>query len=84
MVLGLEGGYVGEQVGEGVVDCVRALLGEVVVLKNQAELHRLPVNQALEDINQTLNSHVSLNLSINQFNIQNCILYVQGVFTQFI
>ena len=40
VVLGLEGGYVGEEVGEAVVECVRALLGDGVVLQDADQLNR--------------------------------------------
>ena len=44
----------GEEVGDAVVECVRALLGDGVVLQDADELNRLPTQQALQDINQTV------------------------------
>jgi len=57
VVLGLEGGYIGEEVGDSVVECVGALLGDVAVLRQPNELHRVPIEQAVQDINLTVSNH---------------------------
>ena len=58
--MSLEGGYVGEEVGECVVECVRVLLGDGVVLQDPAQLANSPAQQAIADIHTTINHQVNI------------------------
>ena len=70
-MLALEGGYVGDEVGDAVVHCLRALLGEIQPDQQLLEqLKKVPAQQAVADIHTTIQNHVSL-LQIYICNIQN-------------
>ena len=63
VVLSLEGGYVGEEVADCVVECMSVLLGEGVALNHPVQLTKPPSDQAVADINRTINNHVSMYMS---------------------